>query len=170
AHSSELAAQVGLKRAALEGGDGGRRVERLGAMLLTALMRVAELAAAVARDRRQPLAARCIAHVVKKGKGAIERSRSQVILVPAHRIAGGITHPAIDAFDASIGCRAGCTRGADPLDWIVSRLARGEHALSPVPLRKEGLHVADQILDDAQVGERTDLHAAVSCHPRYVSA
>src|SRR5215831_12820657 len=53
AQSSELAAQVGLKRAALEGGDGGRRVERLGAMLLTALMGVAEVAAAVARDRRQ---------------------------------------------------------------------------------------------------------------------
>src|SRR5262249_45763436 len=134
----------------------------------TALMRVAEVAAAVARDRRQPLASRCVAHVVKEGKGPIERGRSQVILVPADRIAGGITHPAIDAFDAGIGCRTRATRGANPLDRIVSRLARGEYALSPVPFRKEGLHVADQILDDAQVGERTNLHAAVLCHLLYV--
>ena len=52
-------------------------------------------------------ASRCaiagVAHVVDQRPGAVERGGAQIVLVPAHRIAGGIAHRAIDALDGGIG-------------------------------------------------------------------
>src|SRR5262245_2237805 len=95
--SSQLSPDVGLHGAALEAGDGGGGVERLGAMLLAALVAVAGVAAAVSRYGRKAGGVAGIAHIVDEGPGAVERRRAQIVLVPAHRVAGGVAHPAVDA-------------------------------------------------------------------------
>ena len=52
---SQLSPDVGLHGAALQAGDGGGGVERVGAVLLAALMRMAGVAAAVGGDGGEPL-------------------------------------------------------------------------------------------------------------------
>ena len=71
------------------------------------------------------------------------------------------------AASAASARRAG---GRDPLDRVVPGLARREHALGLLPLLEEGGHVAGEVLDDGQVGERPDLEPAVLHHLRDVRA
>ena len=66
------------RRRALEAGDRRGRRELLRAALGAALVRVAGVAAGVARDRREPLGARAVARIVDERPGAIERRRTEI--------------------------------------------------------------------------------------------
>src|SRR5215475_1496106 len=90
---------------------------------------------------------------------AIERSGSQIILVPTHGVAGCVTHGAIDAFDGGVGGHAPRGGRGNPLDGIAARLAGRKCALGPLPLGKELGHVTGEVLDDGHVGEWPDLDA-----------
>ena len=112
-----------------------------------------------------------IAHVVDQRPGAVERGRAQIVLVPAHRIAGRIAHGAIDALDGGVGgdARRGCP--ARSARSASARVLLGANApLAFCHFSKNGGHVAGEVLDDRQVGERADLDAAVLDHLRDVRA
>src|SRR5262245_63522998 len=88
---------------ALEACDRGGRIELLRAELLAGLVRMAGMATAGGRDRLQTLAGRAVADVVHERPRAVERRRPEIVGVPAHRIASGITYGAIDALDRRVG-------------------------------------------------------------------
>ncbi len=133
-------------------------------------MRVAGVATAGRRHRLQARGATGIAFVVEERPRPRQRRRPEIILVPAHRIAGGVTDPAIDAFDGRVN---GAPRRAiwpDLLDFIVACLGRRKNPLSFLPLLKERLHVGRQVLDDGQVFQRADLEPAAAGNLRHVGA
>src|ERR1700719_5065269 len=104
-------------------------------------MRVAGMAAARRRHRLQTRGTAGIAFVVEERPRPRQRRRTEIILVPAHRIAGGVTDAAIDAFDGRVGQAPRRAVGADWLDFLVPCLARCKNTLSLLPLLKERLHV-----------------------------
>src|SRR3954465_14034252 len=70
---SQLAFQGCHGDEALQSGDRARRVQRLGAICLAALVAVAGVAPRIPRDGGEALAASVIAHVVDERPGAVER-------------------------------------------------------------------------------------------------
>src|SRR5262245_42086687 len=162
--TSQLPLEIGLHGAALETGDGGGGIELVGTVLLAALVRMAGRAAAVRRDGGKAVAVAGILDVVDEGPGAIEGGGAEIVLVPAHGIAGGKTYRAVDALDGRVGRDARRGGGLDPLDGIGARLAWAEHALGGLPLLEELAHIARQILDHRQVRERPDLDLAFLDH------
>ena len=108
--------------------------------------------------------------IIHERPSAIERRRPEIVGIPAHGIAGGIAHAAIDAFDGGVSGNPRRAVRPDLLDSVAPRLRRHERALRLLPLLEEGAHVGDQILDDGQVLKRPDLEASALGHARYMRA
>src|SRR5262245_37063643 len=127
-------------------------------------MRMAGMAAAGGGNGGQSLPITRVAHVVYQCPGPVERGGSKVVGVPAHRIARGIAHRAIDAFDGGVrGLPRGCRRH-DALDRMLARLARCGPGPGFLPLLEERRQVARQVFDDGEIGERADLEPAICDH------
>src|SRR5262245_56912945 len=127
-------------------------------------MRMADMAASGRGDGLEPWLLPRVALIVHKRPGPSERGRTKVVGVPAHRIACGIAHRAVDALDGSIRslARGGCRH--DVFDRVGARQPRREHALGTLPFFEKGPQVADQIFDDWQIGERSNLELAMPDH------
>src|SRR5581483_4387579 len=105
-----------------------------------------------------------VAHVVDEGPGAIEGGGAQIVRIPAHRVASRVAYGAVDALDGGVDGEPLGARRRDALDGIALGPTRPERALGLLPLLEERLHVAGQVLDDGQVGERADLEPAAFHH------
>ena len=125
---------------------------------------MAVVAAAVGSHRSQARGIAGIAHVVDEGPRAVECGWTHVGIVPAHGIAGGVAHAAVDALDGLAGRAAFRTFRTDDGQCIGARLRRHEAAMRPLPLLEERRHVGGEILDDGEIGKRPDLELAAAGH------
>ena len=97
----------------------------LRAVLLAALVRVAGVAAAVGRNRREPLALPASRTSLTSVQARLSAAGPEIVLVPAHRVAGRIADAAIDALDGGVGGDARRARRRDPLDRRRARVLLG---------------------------------------------
>ena len=88
---------------ALQSGDRIGRRNAARAELGAVHVAVAGVAAGAAGHRVDAGVVARVAHVVDQRPGAVERRRTEIILVPGHHIAGRMADAAADAFDAGVG-------------------------------------------------------------------
>ena len=119
------------------------------------------VAAAICGDRREAIDISGITDVVHKSPRAIERGRSEIVLVPSDGIAGRVANAAVDAFDALVGGNARRSIGRNFLDLIRASFGRGKHSPGSLPFLEKHTHVRCEIFDDGQVFERADFKPAV---------
>ena len=94
---------------AFQTGDRRGWVEFVGAIGRTALLRVAQMTAGVARDGLQAFIPGAIPLIILQTPGAVERGRSEVVPIPGDQIAGSVTDATVDALDGRVGGPA-CAR------------------------------------------------------------
>src|SRR5688500_8019175 len=124
-------------------------------MLRTALgathVRMAAVAAGVARDGAQALELSRVALGLPQSPGPVERRRPQIVPIPGDHLARAVADPAADAFDAGIrrlSVLGGWRHGGE---IVLLRAGRLELPFRPCPLVEELAHVGDQVADDRQV-------------------
>jgi hypothetical protein len=117
------------------------------------------VAAGIAGDCAKAFAAGVVAYVVDERPSAIERGRAEKIGPRSDNVARGIADPAADALDAGIDGRPRGRIGFDDGEFVASRAITAEATLCARPLVEKRTHIGDQITDDRQMRERTDLHA-----------
>src|SRR5579884_691582 len=139
-------------------------------MFLAGLVRMAGMAAAARRYGFEAFPVAAVADVVDERPGAVEGRRAKIVLVPAYRIAGRVTDPAIDAFDRGRGCKPRLALRRDRLDVIAARLGRDEGASGIPPFLEKAAHIGGEVFDHGRVFQRGDLEPAVSSHPGHVGA
>ena len=103
-----------------------------------------------------------IAFIVDQGPSAGERGRTEIIAIPAHRIASRVANTAIDAFDRRVGGLPRRRVRFDLRDRIVSGLRWRKDGFGLVPFLEERLHVGGEVLDHRQILERTDFKLAAA--------
>src|SRR5579872_2226236 len=118
----DLAFEIRRYGSPLQSGDRCCRVDRLRAEFLAGLVRVAGMTAASFRHRLQSRRVTGVAGVVHQRPCPRERRRTEIIVIPAHGIAGSVTNSAIDAFDCRVGSAPFGRRRQDFLDILVSCL------------------------------------------------
>src|SRR6185437_13869134 len=109
--------------------------------LRAGLVRVAALAAAYSGHSHKAVLVVGIARIVDQRPGTVERGRTEIIVVPAHGVAGRIADAAIDALDRLVDGDAGGLVRLDGRDRIGAGLRRREHALRLLPLLEEARHI-----------------------------
>src|SRR5712672_388093 len=124
-------------------------------------MRMAGLAAGIARHRRQPRIISGVAHVVEQRPGAVERGRPEVFLVPGHHVAGRIADPAADAFDPRVGGAALRRLRGHHREILPRPRARLEITVRFLPFVEEPRHLDRQILDHGEIAQWLEPQRAI---------
>ena len=79
---------------------------------------MAAVATAGRGDRLEPRRLAAVTPIVDQRPCTVERGRAEIIIVPAHGVAGGIADAAIDAFDPGVGGQGGGLAGQELNDRI----------------------------------------------------